>query len=121
MAAAHSLHYQIGIPVRKVPAVLEVLTGLQLTQGAIAQDALRRAKGTMGAAYQEVQEIVLQNYQGVMGTDRGNSYEDKSFRRVVKQQKCLAHLQRTLSDVLTHKKGGARLETWRREPGNCCG
>jgi hypothetical protein len=76
MAAAHALHYQIGIPVRKVPAVLEVLTGLQPTQGAIAQDALRRAKGTMGAAYQEVQEIVPQNYQGVMGTDRGRSYED---------------------------------------------
>jgi hypothetical protein len=120
MAAAHALHYQIGIPVRKVPAVLEVLTGLQLTQGAITQDALRRAKGTMGAAYQEVQEIVPQNYQGVMGTDRGRSYEDKSFPRV-KQQKCLAHLQRTLSDVLAHKKGRARLETWRREPGNCCG
>jgi transposase len=37
MAAAHTLHYQIGIPVRKVPAVLETLTGLKLTQGAITQ------------------------------------------------------------------------------------
>ena len=33
MATAHTLHYQLGIPVRKVPAVLENLTGLQLTQG----------------------------------------------------------------------------------------
>jgi hypothetical protein len=41
------------------------------------------------------------------GTDRGRSYEDKSFCRV-KQQKCLAHLQRTLSEVLAHKKGRAR-------------
>src|ERR671918_2370785 len=145
MAAAHVLHYQVGIPVRKVPLVLALLTGMELTQGSITQDALRRAKGTVGAAYQElrhsvrnapavytddtgwrvggnsahlmafdtkeatvyqvrsrhrhqeVQEVVPQDYQGVMVTDRGRSYEDKSFRRV-KQQKCLAHLQRTLSD-----------------------
>jgi transposase len=57
--------------------------------------------------HQEVQEVVPQNYQGVMGTDRGRSYEDKSFRWV-KQQKCLAHLQRTLSEVLARKKGRAR-------------
>jgi transposase len=39
MAAAHTLHYQFGIPVRKVPGV-----------GAITQDALRRARGQVGAA-----------------------------------------------------------------------
>jgi transposase len=155
MAAAHILHYQVGIPVRKVPLVLNTLTGLELTQGAITQDALRRAKGRVGQVYQElragvrdspvvytddtgwkvrgenahlmafdtdqatvyqvrprhrhqeVQEIVPRNYQGVMGTDRGRSYEDKSFNRV-KQRKCLAHLQRTLSEVLDRKKGRAR-------------
>ena len=48
MATAHTLHYQLGIPVRKVPAVLETLTGLRLTQGAITQDALRRASGQLG-------------------------------------------------------------------------
>src|SRR5919106_1098763 len=104
MAAAHALHYQVGIPVRKVPLVLGLLTGMKLTQGAISQDALRRAKGNVG---QKDQEVVPRNYPGVMGTDRGRSYEDKSFRRV-KQQKCLAHLQRTLSEVLAHKKGRAR-------------
>jgi transposase len=57
--------------------------------------------------HQEVQEVVPRNYQGVMGTDRGRSYEDKSFRWV-KQRKCLAHLQRTLSEVLDRKKGRAR-------------
>jgi hypothetical protein len=138
--------------VRKVPLVLELLAGLELTQGAITQDALRRAKGSIGQKYQELragvrespvvytddtswkvggesahlmafdtdlvtvyqvrprhrhQEVVSQNYQGVMGTDRGRSYEDKSFRRV-KQQKCLAHLQRTLGEVLDRKKGRAR-------------
>lgn len=45
MAAAHALHYGVGIPVRKVPVVLESLTGVKLTQGAITQDALRRAQG----------------------------------------------------------------------------
>jgi transposase len=155
MAAAHALHYQVGIPVRKVPLVLGLLTGMELTQGAITQDALRRARGKVGQKYQElragvrnapavypddtgwkvggeqahlmafdteqatvyqvrsrhrpqeVQEVVPQNYKGVMGTDRGRSYEGKSFRWV-KQQKCLAHLQRTLSEVLARKKGRAR-------------
>ena len=46
MAAAHALHYGVGIPVRKVPAVLAALTGVQLTQGALTQDALRRAAGS---------------------------------------------------------------------------
>jgi hypothetical protein len=155
LAAAHALHYQVGVPVRKVPLVLGLLTGLKLTQGAITQDALHRAKGSIGRKYQElragvrqapviytddtgwkvagenahlmafdtdlaaiyqvrprhrhqeVQEVIPRNYQGVMGTDRGRSYEDKTFRRV-KQRKCLAHLQRTLSEVLGRKKGRAR-------------
>ena len=154
-AVAHILHYQLGIPVRKVPLVLELLAGLELTQGGITQDALRWAKGSLGQKYQElragvrespvvytddpswkvggqrahlmafdtdlvtvyqvrprhrhqeVQEVLPGNYQGVMGTDRGRSYEDKSFRWV-KQRKCLAHLQRTLSGVLERKKGRAR-------------
>jgi hypothetical protein len=128
---------------------------MELTQGAITQDALHRARGKVGQKYQElragvrnapavytddtgwkvggeqahlmafdtnqatvyqvrprhrhqeVQEVVPRNYPGVMGTDRGRSYEDKSFRRV-KQQKCLAHLQRTLGEVLARKKGRAR-------------
>jgi transposase len=54
MAAAHALHYQVGIPVRKVPLVLNTLTGLVLTQGAITQDALRRARGRVGQVYQEL-------------------------------------------------------------------
>jgi transposase len=155
MAAAHALHYQVGIPVRKVPLVLATLKGLTLTQGAITQDALRRSRGRVGQVYQalrdgvrdsrvvytddtgwkvggenahlmafdtdqatvyqvrprhrhqEVQEIVPRNYPGVMGTDRGRSYEARSFRQV-KQQKCVAHLQRTLSEVLDRKKGRAR-------------
>jgi hypothetical protein len=51
MAAAHALHDGIGIPVRKVPLVMAALTGVRLTQGALTQDALRRAAGVVGTAY----------------------------------------------------------------------
>lgn len=57
MAAAHALHYSVGIPVRKVPAVLAALTGVQLTQGALTQDALRRAAGVVGMVYTQLRAI----------------------------------------------------------------
>jgi transposase len=155
MAAAHVLHYALGIPVRKVPAVLEALAGVHLTQGAMTQDALRRTKGVIGAAYerlraavpaapvvhtddtgwrvggepaylmafetdavtvyqirprhrhQEVQEVIPADYTGVMVTDRGRSYDAQAFNDV-RQQKCLAHIQRSISDVLATKTGRAR-------------
>jgi hypothetical protein len=47
------------------------------------------------------------DYQGVMVTDRGRSYEAHSFRKI-RQQKSLAHLQKTLSVLLEKKKGRAR-------------
>jgi transposase len=147
MATAHTLHYQIGIPVRKVPAVLETLTGLRLTQGAITQDALRRASGQLGTTQQQLcrsirespptvytddtswrvrgqnahlmafdtdEATVYQSSPGtgarevqeVMVTDRGRSYEAHSFRKV-RQQKCLSHLQKTLSTLLEKKKAGS--------------
>lgn len=155
MAGAHVLHYGMGVPVRKVPAVLKVLTGLDVTQGAITQDALRRARGAVGSAYQrlrasvkdsravytddtgwrvggepaflmafetegatvyqvrprhrneEVREVVPSDYRGVMVTDRGRSYDAQSLTGV-KQQKCLAHVQQSISGVLETKYGGAR-------------
>ena len=155
MAAAHGLHYGVGIPVRKVPVVLEVLTGVTLTQGAITQDAMRRAADTVGMAYEqlrttvpaqpvvhtddtgwrvggepaylmafetdaatvyqirsqhrheEVQEVIPPDYDGVMVTDRGRSYDAQAFDDV-KQQKCLAHILRSISDVVATKKGRAR-------------
>ena len=58
MAAAHVLHYGMGIPVRKVPAVLRLLSGVRLTQGALTQDALRRAAGTVGMAYAQLRAAV---------------------------------------------------------------
>ena len=155
MAAAHALHYGIGIPVRKVPRVLAAMQGITLTQGAITPDAMRRATGESGEAYarlrgavpespvvhtddtgwrvggkpaslmacdteeatvyqirsqhrhEEVQEVIPPDYEGVMVTDRGRSYDAHAFD-AVPQQKCLAHMLRSISDVLQTKKGRAR-------------
>ncbi|MBI3966837.1 MAG: transposase, partial [Chloroflexi bacterium] len=42
--------YGLGVPPRKVPAVLAELTGLRVTPGALAQDAQQRAEQTVGTA-----------------------------------------------------------------------
>ncbi|RPI18441.1 MAG: IS66 family transposase [Acidobacteria bacterium] len=155
MAAAHALHYGVGIPVRKVPAVLAALTGVQLTQGALTQDALRRTQGPVGTAYEalrtavpaapvvhtddtgwrvggepahlmafatdavtvdqirprhrhdEVQEVIPADDPGVMVTDRGRRDDAQAFDNV-RQQKCLAHIQRSISAVLATKAGRGR-------------
>jgi transposase len=149
------LPYAIGIPVRKVPTVLRLLTGVQPTQGPLTQDALRRAAGVVGPVYarwweaipeapvvhtddtgwrvgdepaflmafeteaatvyqvrprprhEEVQEVIPADYVGVMVTDRGRSDDAQAFDDV-RQQKCLAHIQRSLSEVLATKTGRAR-------------
>jgi transposase len=155
MAHAHVLHYGLGVPLRKVPAILEQLTGVRVTQSALMQDALRRAEGSVGAAYErlraavpqavavhtddtgwrvggepahlmafetrgttvyqvrdrhrneEVREVVPADYEGVLITDRGCSYDAIELAGV-RQQKCLAHIQRSLGAVLAHQQGKAR-------------
>ena len=155
MAAAHVLHYGVGVPVRRVPAVLRALTGVRVSQGAISQDALRRARGAVGDAYrklrtsvraspfvhtddtgwrvggegaflmafetdgatvyqvrarhrnEEVREVVPSDYGGVMVTDRGRSYDAEALSEV-RQQKCLAHVLRSISDVVQTKTGRGR-------------
>ena len=155
MAAAHVLHYGVGIPVRRVPAVLRALTGVELSQGAITQDALRRAKGAVGDAYHKLRSSVrgsavvhtddtgwrvdgeraflmafetdeatctrsvlvtaTKRYarwfpltmEGVMVTDRGRSYDAQALSGV-KQQKCLAHVLRSISEVVETKTGRGR-------------
>ena len=67
MAAAHVLHYGVGIPVRRVPVVLRALTGVELSQGAITQDALRRARGAVGDGYRRLRESVRES--AVVHTD----------------------------------------------------
>jgi transposase len=155
MAQAHVLHYGLGVPLRKVPAILLQLLGVRVTQSALTQDALRRAQGSVGTAYaqlramvpqaaavhtddtgwrvggepaylmvfetataavyqirarhrnEEVREVVPAEYEGVVVTDRGRSY-DASELAGVRQQKCLAHIQRSLSEVLERQHGKAR-------------
>lgn len=67
MAAAHMLHYGVGIPVRRVPTVLRALTGVELSQSAITQDVLRRARGAVGDAYRRLRESVRES--AVVHTD----------------------------------------------------
>ena len=57
-AMAHSLHYQHGIPVRRLPAILREMTGITVTQSALTQDALKQAEGPVGAAYRALREQV---------------------------------------------------------------
>lgn len=152
MAAAHTIHYGYGVPVRKIPPILQELTGVTVTQGALTQDALRRAEAEVGAEYQalragvcqqptvntddtgfrihgvpayvmafdtpvstvyqirlrhrneEVRELIPADYGGVMGTDRGKSYDAEQLLGVA-QQKCLPHIQRNLNQVLETKQG----------------
>lgn len=155
MAAAHMLHYGVGIPVRRVPSVLRALTGVELSQSAITQDALRRARGAVGDAYralwesvresavvhtddtgwrvggesaflmafetedatvyqvrprhrnEEVRELVPADYAGVMVTDRARSYDAQALSGV-RQQKCLSHVLRSISEVVETKVGRGR-------------
>lgn len=57
-AAAHTLHYALGVPVRKVPEILSLLSGVSVTQSALTQDALRHADGAVGAVYETLREQV---------------------------------------------------------------
>jgi transposase len=66
-ALAHVLHYAHGVPVRKTPAILEELTGVRLSQGAITQDAMQQAAGIIGARYEELRASVPK--QAVLHTD----------------------------------------------------
>jgi transposase len=155
LAAAQMLHDGVGMPVRKVPAVWHALTGVQLTQSALTQDALQRVQGPLGTAYEgwraavpqapvvhtddtgwridgapaslmafetqgatvshirprprpeDVQEVIPADDEGVLVTDRGRSDAAQAFDGVP-QQKCLAHIQRSISDGLATKRGRAR-------------
>ncbi len=155
MAAAHILHHSAGVPVRKVPSILRTLSGVRISQSAITQDALRRAKGEVGDAYrrlrgsirdsafvhtddtgwrvggdpaflmafetdettvyqvrsrhrnEEVRELIPSDYGGVMVADRSRSY-DACTLSGVKQQKCMAHILRSISEALETKVGRGR-------------
>jgi hypothetical protein len=60
--------------------------------------------------HQEVQEMLGQDFDGLLGTDRGASYEARAFDEL-RQQKCLCHLLVNLSKVEKAKRGRARCFT----------
>jgi transposase len=57
-AAAHTVHYGMGVPVRKLPVILRELTGIKVTQSALTQDALKKSEGIAGNAYQELRNSI---------------------------------------------------------------
>ncbi len=59
-AAAHVVHYGMGVPVRKLPAILREFTGVEVTQSALTQDALKQSTGAIGDAYQQLRAGVAQ-------------------------------------------------------------
>jgi transposase len=56
MAVGHILHYGMGITQRKVPAIVEMLTGVKLTQSALNQDATRRSKAELNVDYKVLRD-----------------------------------------------------------------
>src|SRR5918912_3531733 len=56
---------------------------------------------------EEVREVIGDDYPGVLVTDRGKSYDAKELEQV-KQQKCIPHALRSISEVLETKQGRAR-------------
>ena len=58
MATAHVWHYGVGIPVRKVPAVLHMLTGVKLTESALVQDAQQRLAQGVGQEYRDLRRPI---------------------------------------------------------------
>jgi transposase len=155
MALAHIVRYVHGVTVRKTPAILEALTGVRITQGAITRDAMKRTEGTVGEQYaklrasvreqqvihtddtgwrvsgkpaqlmafvnstlsvyqvrpqhrnEEVRELLPADFNGVMNSDRGRSYDAEELVNL-KQQKCLSHLIRNAGAVEEKKTGPSK-------------
>ena len=57
--------------------------------------------------HEEVLEVIGALFAGILGTDRGTSYEAKALVEM-RQQKCLSHLLKNLSTVEEMKRGRAR-------------
>jgi transposase len=54
LSAADVLHYSVGVPMRKVPPILEELTGVSVTQSALTQAALRQSEGVLAPVYEQL-------------------------------------------------------------------
>lgn len=79
-AAMNLLHYHCGLPVRRVPQVLQHLTGLSVTQSAVTQAALRAGTkhGPVQQAYQQIRQQMPQ--EPVVHTD-DTGWRENGVRR----------------------------------------
>lgn len=57
--------------------------------------------------HQEVLEVLGQDFDGMLGTDRGTNYEAKAMEEMA-MQKCLSHVLKNLSEVKHGKRGRAK-------------
>jgi len=56
---------------------------------------------------EEVREVIPADYAGTLCTDRGKSYDARELQDI-KQQKCLSHVQRSVTELLETKWGRGR-------------
>jgi len=86
LAHALALHYDSGLPLRKVPKVIAELTGITLSQSALTQRAgkLCEEGGVLAAHYQKLREEVANS--AVVNTDklRQRELSDEDNRRLLK-------------------------------------
>jgi transposase len=61
LSTAQWLHYGLGMTTRKIPRIMKDLFGIELTQSALTQHALRQLTGPLAAAYEEIHDIVGQS------------------------------------------------------------
>jgi len=96
MAAGHLLHYEMGIPQRKVPAVMEMFTGVRLTQSALSQDASRRSETDLKSVYKELRDSMKE--QPIGQTDAtGWRVDGEAAQRIV-----YANDETTVYDIQEH-------------------
>lgn len=64
MAMGHVLHYGMGIPQQKVPAMVEMFTGVAPTQSAFNQDATRRSEEDLAPDYEALRSSMKEGAVG---------------------------------------------------------
>lgn len=97
MVAAHTLH------VREAPVTHTDDTGWRIGGRAAFLMGFDTDQSTVyQIRYQhrneEVREVIPADYKGVLGCDRGKSYDAEALADAA-QQKCLGHLVRNVSEV----------------------
>jgi hypothetical protein len=110
--AVAAIHRALGDSIREAPFVHTDDTGWRMggrpawpmvfvTDAATVYQVRERHRN------EEVRERIPSGYAGVMITDRGKSYDAGEFAGV-RRQVCLAHVQRSIAEVVDSKAGKSR-------------